>query len=163
MVDIQSKEVIDKISDELKIQPSLMIPRGLAKDIQLTYEVNPARPIIKTFRQSVATSGSNSIAPSPSVGNKIFHVTGVTLNMQENATSDNIRTHVSATALGGGTIVLAELNKLTTTATTREIYVDYSNNPVPIAQGTNITLNNSFSAGAANKGALVIGYFADAE
>jgi len=163
MVDIQSKEVIDKISDELKIQPSLMIPRGLAKDIQLTYEVNPARPILTTFRQSVATTGTNSVAAAPSIGNKIYHVTGVLLNIQEDATSNNIRTHVSATALGGGILVLAELNKLTTTATTREIYVDYSNNPVPIAVGANITLTNTFSAGAANKGALIIGYFADAE
>lgn len=41
MVEIQSKEVIDKISDELKVQPSMAIPRELAKDIQLVYNINP--------------------------------------------------------------------------------------------------------------------------
>jgi len=44
-MDIQSKEVIDKISDELKVQPAMTIPRELAKQIQLVYAVNPIRNI----------------------------------------------------------------------------------------------------------------------
>lgn len=39
MVEIQSKEAIDKISDELKVQPAVMIPRELMDKIQLTYDI----------------------------------------------------------------------------------------------------------------------------
>ena len=46
MVEIQSKEVIDKMSDELKVQPALLLPRELGKMIVPTFEVNPPRNII---------------------------------------------------------------------------------------------------------------------
>jgi len=45
MVDIQSKEIIDKMSDDLKVQPAMQLPRELGKQILPVYNVNPVRNI----------------------------------------------------------------------------------------------------------------------
>lgn len=61
VLEIQSKEVIDKISDELKVQPALEIPRQLAPNIQLTYGVNPLR--IVNIVKSLAAAGTMYTTP----------------------------------------------------------------------------------------------------
>lgn len=64
VLDIQSKEVIDKISDELKVQPSLEIPRQLDDKIKLVYEVNPRR-VCDIVESGVATSSTVTIFTTP--------------------------------------------------------------------------------------------------
>ncbi len=59
-LDIQSKEVIDKISRDLKVQPSLQIPRKLSENIQLIYNVNPER-LIQTKNADALNTTSSTI------------------------------------------------------------------------------------------------------
>ena len=60
MVEIQAKEVIDKISEDLKVQPAMTVPRTLSKDIQLSYNVNPER-LIKVASASANDATSATI------------------------------------------------------------------------------------------------------
>ena len=78
MVDIQSKEVIDKISDELKIQPAMAIPRALAEKIQLVYAVN-ANPIVNVVANAErsTTGATNVFTTSPT---KNFFLTGLLIS-----------------------------------------------------------------------------------
>lgn len=88
MVDIQSKEAIDKISQELKVQPSMAIGRKLSENVQMVFEVGDN----KTFQQIVEGSGdvnTASIVVFTTPTDRDFYLTGATLSMIKdvNATS----------------------------------------------------------------------------
>jgi len=64
MVDIQSKEVIDKMSDELKVQPSMALPRKLVDSIQPVFEVGQTKPLIQIATRTLADATSGAIFTS---------------------------------------------------------------------------------------------------
>lgn len=97
VLDIQSKEVIDKISDELKVQPSLLIPRELAKVIQLVYNVNPSNHV-NIVRTAVVNNTTTTLFTVPA--KKHFFLTGYS-----NAASGNAVRNLSI-IINGETIIL---------------------------------------------------------
>ena len=106
MVDHQSKEVVDKISDELKIQPSLQIPRGISKEIQLSYNVNP-RKRIQVSRVSGADASSVAIFTT-STTKKTFLI-GVSLSVSKDVVNDGKVSSITATPLEGSSETILEI------------------------------------------------------
>lgn len=158
MVDIQSKEVLDKIADELKIQPNLQIPRELAKQIQLTYEVNPKRIVTFNTSSTRNTSGTTIVITTPT--DRDFFLTSLQLSTQFNATADNTLISMNAVLKGGPTRAIIRLQKLSLTAytgiTTREF-----NPPVLLERGSDISMGSTFTVGSGITGASIMGYTTD--
>lgn len=91
MVEHQAKEVIDKISTDLKIQPALKIPRAIAEKIQLSYNINPERRVLsaKGFANN-ATSAT--ILTSSST--KDTYLIGFSISVSKDAVSDSVSTKI---------------------------------------------------------------------
>ncbi len=97
MVDIQAKEVIDKISEDLKIQPALKLPRAIADKIQLVFNTNPERNILITAGQANdALTGAILVAK---VTKKTFLV-GWQISTTKDAIATSVSTILRATAKG---------------------------------------------------------------
>jgi len=92
-LDIQSKEVIDKISDELKVQPALAIPRELSDKIQLVYAVNPVRHLIQTNGGTL--SDGTSATPFSFHATKNTFVTGLTISVAKSVLSQSINSSIN--------------------------------------------------------------------
>ena len=92
-LDIQSKEVIDKISDELKVQPALSIPRELMDKIQLVYGVNPERHI-KSIRGVLADATSGSFFTTHAT--KRTFMIGASLSITKDVVNDSTRSTLQA-------------------------------------------------------------------
>lgn len=158
MVEIQSKEVIDKISDELKIQPALIIPRELMDKIQLVYNINsPNRDsIIRSVSRS--TTGSSTLFTTSAT--RPFFLTSATLVNQSDVTADNTAISLVATPFGQATINPILLNKLTTTVFSGQISQRYDP-PILLARSSSITLGSTFTVGASISGASITGFETD--
>ncbi len=162
MVEHQSKEVVDKISDELKIQPALKIPRELGKDLQLVYNVNPIhanRLLGSLARTTTATSpGSNIAVLSTS---KQSHITGIHLQNQSDVTADNTSIEIRAVLLGATRNIIQFL-KITTTVFDKSTYITFDP-PLKPDIGTNIVFVNAFTAGVSVSAIQVYGYDTDVQ
>lgn len=156
MVDIQSKEVIDKISDELKVQPSMAIPRALGKDIQLVYGVNPPKEIKVRFAS--LSDGTSVTAFTAATGKRTFLVSA-SVTVSKDVVSPAIATQLNAFPVGRSsavTMLMLRYEPLTVGSNlrARESWVGQG---FEIEPGTIITLTNT--SGTASIDASSIIYF----
>jgi len=153
-LEIQSKEVIDKISDELKLQPAMKIPRELMDKIQLVYGINPEREIQvdSTIR---ATTGSGNILTT-SATKKTFLV-GATMGYMHDATADSTDNQFLIIPKGKAAQALLRLSKLTTTADARSISISFDK-PIELEPGTVVSIQQAFTVGAGTISGTVIFY-----
>ena len=158
VLEIQSKEVIDKISEELKVQPSLEIPRSLAKDIQLTYDIN-AVPVVNILERAASVQTANlTIFTVPS--DRAFFLTSVMLSVSKDASSDLVSSKVNATLLGKAQSQIMELDFQSLTASS---HVGQQSFPVPLRlnPGSVLQLQGAFTVGTAKKVVIITGYTTD--
>jgi len=143
MVDIQSKEVIDKISDELKIQPSLNVPREIGKNIQLTYNVNPTQYTVKTATVTLSDG---------TVGNMFTtHATKRTflIGGQISISKDVVATSVASTLRGfliGDTVIknlMTMRYEPVTVGSNLNLTKNWIDMPIELEKGTLMSATNS--------------------
>lgn len=159
MVDIQSKEVIDKISDELKVQPAMAIPRALAEKLQLVYVVNPF-PVTRKFAiDTKSTTGSVTLFVTNSVLDTF--ITSISLSVTSDATADNTSYFIAGQIFGqvGGQSLII-LNKQTTTAESVIHTVNF-NPPIKMTRNSVMTHGTAFTVGAATFTTIIFGYTTD--
>lgn len=140
MTDIQSKEVIDKISEELKIQPAMQIPRELAKNIQLVYNVNPEH-IVQVAGANAIDETSATIINTHAV-KKTFLI-GFSLSVAKSVLATSLFSTISAVLRNSSSS--AELIRLRYEPTTAGQHsVNYTFLiPVELSKSTAITVTNS--------------------
>lgn len=157
MVDIQSKEVIDKVSDELKIQPAMKIPREIMDKIQLVYNVNPTNSgnIIKAVTK--ITSGAVGFFTTPTT--RDFFLTSAFLQNQSDVAATNTLGSLTV-VVGGITIPILEFSKITLTIFNDSLTLSFPN-PIKIDRGTAVVLNNTFGLGVSVSSAGITGYTTD--
>lgn len=154
MVDIQSKEVIDKISDELKVQPALSIPRNISKDIQLSYNVNPTY-INKTAAVNLSDSASATIRTTDS--EKDTFLTSVYLTVTKDAISDSLFSQITAVLETGetSTILLIRYEPTTTGSFHQQLVLT---RPIKLKKNSQILFLHN-TATASIDGTAVINYY----
>lgn len=157
MVDMQSKEVIDKVSDELKVQPAMAIPKALAEKIQLVYGVNPTRIINVMERAEVSATGTTAIFTTPT--DRDFFLTAYYFNCSATAAADNT-VYTLAFSPEGKASESVRFPKLTLTAGNERIVMNY-NPPIKLERGTTITMGTTFTVGAVVRQATIFGYTTD--
>ena len=157
MVDIQSKEVIDKISDDLKIQPSMMIPRELAKAIQLVYNVNPQR-LIKVNDTVASDAVTATIMVTDP--NKDTYIVAVGMSVTKSVLSTSISSIIQAQLFGQGLKSILFLRYEPVTAGEHNAYIVFPF-PIKVERATNITVTNSTVTPSIDTQGLVYFYETD--
>lgn len=145
MVDHQSKEVVDKMSDELKIQPAMALPRQIVNSIQPVYNVNPLNRENIARTASRGTTGTTTILAIPT--DRPFFLTSAHLNFQCNATANSTAYSITITPFGAVNTHAIRIGKLTTTATTLSESITYING-LRLEPGSLISINQTFTVGA---------------
>lgn len=146
MVDIQSKEIIDKMSEDLKIQPAMQLPRELGKQILPVYVVNP-----NFFNASRAASTNRVITGSATIfttnADKRTFLTGIWLHYQHNVVADSTTFTMTATPILRNVATnIIVLSKITLTATQDRIFVPFSI-PMELGPDTTIIMTQTFTVG----------------
>lgn len=160
MVEIQSKEVINKVAEELKISPATLIPREIGKDIQLVYNVNPKRIVILgTSTARTATGTQTLFTASPS---KDTYLTSAFLMNHSDATADNTSATYAVTMMGQAGVNLIFIGKITLTAFNDHISLSF-NPPILLARNSTIVFGSTFTLGASRTSAGFTGYEVDTQ
>lgn len=153
MVEIQSKEVIDKISEELKVQPSLEIPRELAKNIQLVYNINQVDNGKMEF-DSITNATTGNIHTTHTT--KDTWLLAVYMTVTKDVVNDSTQSNVRAVLFGDtvGKILCSMPYQPITAETIRGSFVF----PIPIklAKGTLIDIRNGAGTAEINTTASIV-------
>jgi len=158
MVAIQSKEVIDKISDELKVQPSLDIPRELSKNIQLVYGVNP--PIRIRTLDSTASDSTSSTILTTSTTKRTFLV-GVQITTAKDVVSTSIISAILATPIGDSSRTILATRYEPVTAGSNIMAQNTFNSPMELEPGTTVTVINGTAIASIDTSGLIFFYETD--
>lgn len=152
MVEIQSKEVIDKMSDELKVQPALLLPRELGKMIVPVYNVNPPRNI--RVASSVASDSVSATVMTASLTKRTF-IIGCSVTIAKSALSDSIFSILQANIKNQfSTTSLLTINYEPSTAGSFTESLTFSE-PIEITPGTAISIaNNAATASIDTRGTV---------
>lgn len=158
-MDIQSKEVIDKISDELKLQPSLDIPREIAKQIQLSYNVNPFQMIrVKT---ADASDDTNQTIHTCHATKKTFFV-GANLSVAKDVVSDSIRSNIRITpASTNVSIQFLRIRYEPLTAASNLAQQSFLFFPIELVKGSIIQVENQSATASIDASGVIFFYETD--
>jgi len=159
MVDMQRKEVIDKISDDLKIQPSMQIPRALMDKIQLSYNVNPRRQI--RFPGTGAIDATSATILTTSLVKDTFLI-GAYITVTKDVVSNSVNSSVQCTAQGDQNRSVLVVRYEPTTAGEFQQSIIF---PIPIklARGTTITVVNGSATASIDTTGIVYIFETDPE
>lgn len=139
---IQSKEIIDKISEELKLQPALEIPRELMDKIQLVYGINP-EPKIQILSGSANDSATATIHTTSDV--KDTFLVGITLTVAKSVLSTSIESAINCTTEEGDlerAILRLRYEPVTAGQFSESMTFPF---PIKLKRGTTITVTNTTS------------------
>lgn len=166
MVDIQSKEVIDKISEQLKIQPSIVIPRVLGKDIQLVFDVN-SEDIIDNPQALSSGSGLKSttgtlVALTTPTGRDYF-LTKIDAGYVKDVVASNATGAFTINVtIGGRSVVVGSFPVITLLAQQDHLNITLIP-PIKLDRATSITMTGTFAAGVVVRTLNVAGFTRDPE
>lgn len=157
MVDIQSKEIIDKMSDELKVQPAMQLPRELGKQILPVYNVNPVRNV--QIRQASSVVTGTLVMHTTSATKRTF-LTSVSLNNQSDVVANNVSIDIIGSALGKQLSDFLSLRKISLTVFRGEAHIVF-NPAIEIEKDTNISVRSIFTVGVSVTAATISFYETD--
>ena len=159
MVDIQSKEVIDKISDELKVQPALVIPRELSKQIQLSYGVNPPKNIQGSAVVNLSDSSSVTIITAHAI--KRTFITGAWLSIAKSVAATSLFTELIFTprhSNAATSIIRVRYEPVTAGSFTQHVEFPH---PIELLQGSVVGIINSTAVASIDVSAAITFYETD--
>lgn len=157
-MDIQSKEVIDKISEELKVQPSLAIPRALMEKIQLVYDVCPPRVVDLIESASTNTAGTSTIFTTSA--EKDTFISKISWSLQADVTNDGTSATVDLVLPDGRVRNVISLIKLSALEQLFEKVITFDP-PIKLKRNTPVRHGHVFIAGSSSMSTVVFGYTTD--
>lgn len=159
MANHQSKEVVKKISEDLKIQPESLIPSAMSDKINYSYNVNPPRDntALGFLSRNTTTAGIKIIDVHDT---KDTFLTGIFLNHTTDGANDGTSAFISATMPNGNVETLMNLTKITLVASSQNAYIQF-NPPIRVKKGTDVNFGHVFTAGSSNAGMTIYGYEVD--
>ena len=159
MVKHNSKEVIDKIAQDLKVQPAAALPTELSRDIQLTYNCN-SRPQILSAAAQVSDSVGPEVILTTSSTKRTF-ITGLQFSVTTDAAATATVCRVSAQLKGGSAgTSLIKFRKHSATAANLNEQMTYPF-PIEIEPGTDIALENNTAVASIDTSCTIFYYEED--
>lgn len=161
MVEIQSKEVIDKMSDELKVQPAMLLPRELGKMIVPVFNVN-ASILTKLLKFVNATASDTTAAETihQAHAKKRTYIVGFDLTIAKDVFAAGTNTRITVQGLGAVPNVLAFIRYEPLTAGNFNKVITF---PVPIEveKGSIISVKHDNATASIDATATVYFYETD--
>ena len=157
MVEHQSKEVIDKISDELKMQPAMSIPREISKNIQLVYEVNPIRRVQVAVGVAVDTTSATVFTTHAT---KDTFVTSISLSVSKDVVNTSAASRVQLFPVGGAVVHVVRINYEPVTAGSHDKTVLF-NPPIKLERNSVVNIINLTGLASIDASAIVTFYETD--
>lgn len=157
MVDIQSKEAIDKMSEELKVQPAMTLPRALVNNIQPVFEIG-APPRSNFVESGVATAGTNVTVLTTDTRRDTY-ITAIIFSLEKDGSADNASVDLRTT-MNGATQQLSRIVGITLTAKS-EVQTLSLPFPLKIDRGVAILITGANTVGVIHKSAVVYGFTTD--
>jgi len=160
MSQITNKDVVKALFDGARM-PIQETPAELGKTVVPVLDGTPDFHRITDkfadFVVSVTTTGS-TITTTPTT--RDFYLTGAQIAFQADATADS--TNVQVTFVQGGVRrVLYYFPKLSLTATSDSIFLNFQDKPIKIDRGTTILGIQAFTVGASKLSVQIFGYEVD--
>jgi hypothetical protein len=158
MVEHQSKEVIDKLSRDLKIQPALSLPKNVVNSVQPIFNVNPDREL-KAVLGSAIDAASNTIFTTDS--KKETYIAGVGVTVSKDASATSNLTTVRAIPYGASsTSYIFAMRYEPLTAGQFTSYFTFPH-PMRIKKGSTVTITNSTAIASIDASAVIYYYEID--
>ena len=158
MVEIQSKEVIDKVSDELKVQPSIQIPRELAKLIQLVYDVSPVR-LVKVANLDVSDGTAGTLITTSS--EKDTFLLGATISVSKDVVNNGIFSAVDCVPFGDTRRQVLIINYEPVTAASNLGQTITFKHPIKLDRNTSVRILNGAALASIDTAASITFYETD--
>jgi len=159
MVEHQSKEVVDKIAEVLKIQPATAFPKDVKEGIQPVFDINPERITTIVVRQGTTSTNTLTVFTTPA--NQDFYLTSAQISYTKDVSSDNVAVNLTITPeLSGAADELIELVSQTLTVKDDHSAMNFSQ-PIKLQRGSTITLAGGFTVGTMTKVGIITGYSLD--
>lgn len=157
-LDIQSKEIIDKISEDLKVQPAMRIPRELMDKIQLVYGVNPVRKVSMETGAIADSAAATTILTTSSVKRTFF--VGASLAVAKDIVATSTSTAIALQPLG---IAAKEFITLAYEPVTAGDFFETVMLPIPmeLEKGTVITIQHGTAVASIDGKATIFFYEVD--
>lgn len=150
-----AKELIEAIRGNANTN---LPPKQIANQVIPVIDINPkhSRRVNIVKRTSRSTTGGSTSYTTPT--DKDFYLVGASLSYSCSAACDSNTYTVGATISGDTTATnILELRK--ETLTLRDDYANIMlNYPILLARGTNITVNQTFTAGTSSVASTIFGY-----
>ena len=159
MVDIQAKEIIDKIFKELKIQPALTLPRRIGDRINLVYVVNPETPNIQVALGN-ASDSSASVTIFTTHATKPTFLTGLTVTIAKSSLATATSTDVRFTPIGKAQATGLRVRYEPSTAGQFTETLSL-NNPIELEPGTTVNFQNDTAIASIDVSATAFFYEVD--
>lgn len=151
-LDIQSKEIIDKISEELKVQPSLKIPRELMDKIQLVYSVNPERLVVSKIGTA---SDATTVTIHTTHATKRTFLIGAQLTIAKDVVSTSLFSAINIIGVDGRATTFIRIRTEPVTAAqglTESISLSI---PIEVEKSSIINIVNSTATGSIDATGLI--------
>lgn len=157
MVEHQSKEVVDKMSQELKIQPAGALPRNIVNSIQPVYNVNPIyRTNIVAAKTSSATSSTMMTVPT----DRPFFLTSAFLHIIKDSSAVSTATALNVTLKGKSELALILIPGITLTAQDTGTSANYGDG-MELEPGSLIRITMTSATAVLTSSATITGYTVD--
>jgi len=150
-LDIQSKEVIDKISEELKVQPAMSIPRELMDKIQLVYGVNPDR-LVRMIGGSLVDGTTTTLHTTHAT--KRTFLLSCFMTVAKDVVSDSIFSTIAVVPFGSGGVNALRIRYQPVTAGQFTEGINYSL-PIELEKGTDIDFLHNAGTASIDGSALI--------
>lgn len=161
MATIYNSDITKELRDGAKISLREAIPTQLAEKVVPVMEVNP-----KLLRRSTLigdidgrSATSNNLVAINNKTNQDIFITDIEFTNYQDATSDNIKTIITA-VLDGKSVNIFDRRKATTTAVNDFIFLSF-HNPIKIDRATDVRYTHTFTAGASIFSIKIFGYIVD--
>jgi len=149
------------MSDDLKIQPAMALPRKLVDNIQPTYSINTRHMINVVQRTSRSTTGSTILFTTPT--DRDFFLTSMTVAATCDATADstNYSGFLFPFNSPATSVLVIEIPKQTTTALSNVHQIKTFDPPIKISRGSAISITQAFTVGTSIVTGSLMGYTTD--
>lgn len=142
---IQNNDATQIIRDQAKLSITEGFPQKLLSNVQPVIDMTPRfHRTLLSKNASRSTTGSSTIYTAPA--KKRVYICGAQISASADATSDCTEFYIAVQQGGVAAVRILSLMKLTTTAFSDSLSVSFPF-PIEIDEGTNITLNQSFTVG----------------
>lgn len=155
----QSKEVVDKLSRDLKAQPAMELPREIGKMIVPVFNVNPER-LIKVKSAGASDSTGSGIHTTDSI--RETYLVGAQISVSKDAVADSLSSSIKAFVKGNLNTAtsIIQLQYEPTTAENLHEVVQF-NYPILLEKGKAITITNSTATASIDAVGIIYFYEVD--